>query len=87
MPYVLHRGPQEFPDGGYVETAWCEWDGRRFEARSPSSAVMELARRLVAAGAPDGPWRSVTPTGTPSMSGGSLHRLARLTVSERAGVA
>jgi hypothetical protein len=80
--YVLHRGPQGFPNGGYVETAWAEWGGQRFDARSRSSAVMELARCLVAAAAPDGPWRSVTAADTPSTFGPSLHRLARLTVEE-----
>jgi hypothetical protein len=82
--YSLHRSPQAFLDGdGYVESASCEWAGQHFEARSRSSAVMELARRLVAAGAPDGAWRSLTRDGLPSTSGPSLHRLSRLTVKEK----
>ncbi len=81
--YTLRRGETSFLDGGgYVETASCEWAGQRFEARSRSSAIMELARQLVAAGAPDGRWRSVTTEGEPSAYGPSLHRLARLTIKE-----
>lgn len=86
--YVLHYGAPEYMTdsarrrAGRLESAWAEWDDQRFEARSRSSASMKLARMLVAAGAPDGPWRTVTLAGTPSLSGPSLRRWAKLTISE-----
>jgi hypothetical protein len=81
--YTLRRGETSFLEGGgCVESVSCEWAGQRFEARSRSSAIMELARRLVAAGAPDAPWQSVTVDGEPSTYGPSLHRLAWLTIKE-----
>jgi len=91
MPtYILNHGPAEYVNEAgskratRIEVAFCVWDGRRFEARSSKSAIMKLARMLVGAGAPDAEWRSFTAAGTPSMSGPSIHRLAKLTVSEPA---
>jgi hypothetical protein len=38
---------------------------------------------LAAAGVPDQPWQSFTATGTPTLRGRSLHRLAALTVKAK----
>jgi hypothetical protein len=51
-----------------------------FVARSQSSCEAKLARMLVSVGVPDQPWQSFTASGTPSLRGRSLHRLAGLTV-------
>ena len=87
--YVLRHGPtrlvSEIPGrrkANRIESAWCEWNGQRFEVRSGHGALCQLARALVAAVPPDGAWCSVTMAGTPSLSGPSLFGLARLTVSE-----
>lgn len=88
MAYVLHHAPADYrnAEGGgrasRIEVATAEWNGQRFQARSGTSGVMALARMLVAAGAPDGPWRALTVEGKPSTHGPSLHRLAELTISE-----
>lgn len=66
-----------------VDTAEMDWDGRPFRAESRHGASMALARRVVEAGAPDGPWEALAPqTGTRALYGPSLHRMARLTVEE-----
>ena len=44
--------------------------------------ITAVARLLVAAGVEDQPWRTITRTGTPSLSGKSVHRLARIIAVE-----
>ena len=61
--------------------ATCEWEGRTFRVLA-LSATTTLARALVAAGCPDQPWQAITPNGTKSLRGPSLHAWAKLTVAE-----
>ena len=61
------------------------WNGHTFTARSAHGASMAVARQLVVAGCPDQPWQAVSPAGQRLLHGGSLHRLARLAVSETDG--
>lgn len=49
---------------------------------SRDGATMALARRMVAAGAPDGPWQAIGPDRRARFYGRSLHRLALLTIAE-----
>jgi hypothetical protein len=63
----------------YVASA--EWNDLPYVAISQSEPSCKLARMLVAAGAPDGPWEA-TQDGTVVWRGRSLHRWAGLTVSE-----
>jgi hypothetical protein len=69
------------PDG--MAVAETTFAGQPFTAASRHGATMALARQLVAAGAPDGPWRVVGDGGLVRFFGQSLHRLATLTVTER----
>jgi hypothetical protein len=61
------------------------WDGTTYTARTSHGAAMAVARTLMAAGCPDQPWQAVSPDGERLLHGGSLHRLANLTVSEADG--
>jgi hypothetical protein len=52
-------------------------------AISRNGAEMELARMLIAAGHPDGPWEAAdAKTCRKRLYGGSIARLAQLTISE-----
>lgn len=65
------------------EYAQADWDGHSYIASSRAGAVFAVARLLVAAGCPDGPWR------VPSkLEGPSLHKIARLAIedSPRGGI-
>lgn len=62
--------------------AW--WGPRLFQTQSVNGATMRLARLLVAAGCPDQPWQAVGDDGQRRRHGGSLHRLAKLTLAESA---
>lgn len=68
------------PDG--TDLAECHWSGQTFRAEGRTGVEMALARKLVAAGAPDGRWASFWPSGLPSMRGPSIARLATLAVAE-----
>jgi hypothetical protein len=70
-----------------IDECRCVWDYREWYARLGAGAPMELARMLVEAGCPDQPWETRTRTGTRSLFGPSLQRLARLTLErERGGI-
>ena len=70
-------------DRAPYDVAQAHYRGRLWQASSRNGATMVLARDLVAAGVPDGPWRAVDRDGRSCFGGGSLHRLAGLTVKER----
>lgn len=67
--------------GEWADQASTTWNGRKFETRSARGASCELARELIAAGAPDGPWQCINEGGRRTIFGPSLHRLAKLTIT------
>jgi len=69
-------------DGKDVASA--VWEGRGFMAVSRNGATMKLARRLVEAGCPDGPWQACGAEGV-RFHGPSLHGLAKWTIWEGDG--
>jgi hypothetical protein len=62
------------------------WNGARYEGRTTRSygrsALCNAARELIDAGCPDDAWQMVGPEGDRRLFGGSVHRLAKLTVGE-----
>ncbi|HUN01061.1 MAG TPA: hypothetical protein PLI96_11340 [Halothiobacillus sp.] len=66
---------------GEFFTATTSYAGRSLTARTQGAPVMELARVLVAAGCPEGPWQAERSEQI-TMTGASIHRLAKLAVSE-----
>jgi hypothetical protein len=77
--HISHIPAQGTSDPWEVATAVV--DGRKFVARSQSfSCEVKLARMLVAAGVPDQSWQSYTATGTASLRGRSLVRLAGVAI-------
>jgi hypothetical protein len=62
-----------------VDTAEAEWCGQHYRANATNGATMKLARTLVSARAPDGPWQAER-GGRVALAGPSLHRLACTTV-------
>ena len=77
-PVTLHLSQRS--DG--MEAATATWCGREYRATSRNGAALALARDLMAAGLPDGPWQAVGADGRVRLHGPSLHRLAALTVSD-----
>ncbi len=75
MTVLVTMGLLQRPDG--ADVARCG----EHVAVSRHGATMALARALVAAGVPDGPWQAER-NGVPVLRGPSLHRLAGLTVIE-----
>jgi hypothetical protein len=71
-------------DGSIHELASASFQGRTYEARGRHGAACAVARLLVEAGCPDGPWQTGGRQGTVGLSGRSLHKLARLMVREDA---
>jgi hypothetical protein len=69
-------------DGEIHDLATASFGGRTYEARGRHGSACAVARLLVEAGCPDGPWQTVKRDGMVCLSGKSLHRLARLTVEE-----
>ena len=63
------------------DTATTTLDGVLYTAQSAHGASMALARQLVAAGCPDQPWECRNAAHQRTLYGGSLHKLATLTVS------
>lgn len=70
--------------GKVWDQAEADFDGRHYtcDNQRGGSATMNLARMLVAAGAPDGQWQARGKTGRLRFLGPSLHRWAKLTISE-----
>lgn len=64
-----------------MDIAGATFGGVDHEARSRNGATMALARKMVAAGAPDDRWRALR-NGVTVMFGPSLHRLAMLTIAD-----
>lgn len=77
MPKVLISVvPIAYPDGRRIDHAEATWGGRVFAAQGQTNALIELARLLVDAGAPEATrWNAVYPGGRVT-SGRSLHVLA-----------
>ncbi len=65
-----------------ADTAEANYAGQHFQAVSRNGVTMALARQLVAAGVPDGPWQARGIDGRERFTGRSLHRLAGLTVHD-----
>lgn len=65
-------------------TTWTDGRGRDHAqcGTQTANSAAGLARLLVAGGTPDGPWRTVTRTGTISLSGRSLFALAAVQAVE-----
>jgi hypothetical protein len=78
---ISHIPAKDTSDPWEVATAVV--DGRKFVTRPQASCEAKLASMLGAAGVPDQPWQSFTATGTPSLRGRSLHRLAGPTVKAK----
>lgn len=79
---TLHPAEQARPQSsGEFFTATARWSDREFSARTQGGVTMALARKLVAAHCPDGPWRAKR-DGVTVLFGQSLHRLAMLAVSD-----
>jgi hypothetical protein len=75
---IIRGGPQTG-----IEVAECEWNGRRFEARSRHGATYDICRQLVAAGAPDMPMHVYRlSVGEHQYTFRSIHGVARFTVQE-----
>ena len=53
---VIQFAPTRYTSAGAIEAAWCEVDGKRFEAESGTGAVHALCRALRDAGIPDQEW-------------------------------
>lgn len=70
---------------GTFDTAAATVDGHFYRSRSRVSAVCDVARLLVAGGVPDGPWEAYAITGTLSLVGRSIHRMAELTIKDSGG--
>jgi hypothetical protein len=70
------------PAKGSKWVAFCEWDGRRFEARSRNGAVYALCRELVAAGCPDQSMRVVNAEGRVQLTIRSIRAGAGRTIKE-----
>ena len=68
--------------GNGIDVAEATYRGQTYRASSRHGCTMVLARQLVAAGAPDGPWRAIGPDGRTWFTGRSLHRLAALTIED-----
>jgi hypothetical protein len=77
LPIVIVKAGERA--GADVATA--VFAGSTYMATSRSGAACAIARQLVKAGCPDGPWQVVDQQGMVCLSGKSLHRLARLMVS------
>ena len=75
-PVAVQRGTRQ------RDEATCFWNGKAHRVVSGSGAAMKLARLLVREGCPDQPWGTRTSTGTRSLFGPSLYRLAKLRVEE-----
>ena len=82
MTYVF-RMRQTCDRRGAIDHVECEWGGQTFKASSTHGAIMAVARCLVSASAPDGPWEGVdSRTGRKRLYGRSVHALAGLTLTE-----
>ena len=66
-----------------IDVATTHWDGRTFGHACYVDAVASLARQLVQAGAPDGPWELMAPSSKPRFYGLSLHLLAKGAAHQR----
>jgi hypothetical protein len=64
-----------------THNAQCVWNGQTYHASSRGSIVASMARTLIKAGHPDAPWQ-LTRDGEVVLMGGSLHRVAGLTITE-----
>jgi hypothetical protein len=69
------------PHPAGMDHARAEWAGRVYTAAGRNGIVPAMARELVAAGCPDGPWRAAR-DGLVVMTGPSLAGVAELTVSD-----
>lgn len=69
----------------YPDRATTTWNGKEYVRIDTHGAIFALARQLLSDGCPDQPWETYTETGTPSLSGPSLHRLAKLHIREDDG--
>lgn len=82
MLYTMTTREAFRPGGAAFNIATAEAGGKTYEAKSRNGATMRLARQMVQDGLPDGAWQVVNEQGRVRYSGGSLYRLAKLTVHE-----
>jgi hypothetical protein len=61
-----------------IDVSVAQWNGQTFSVASAAGTTQALARKLIEAGAPDGPWEAVGQNWPRRFGGPSLYRLARL---------
>lgn len=84
MTYVMQVQEHHARGAGYTgaDRATIVVGGETLSATTTTGAIMQLARKVVASGHPDGPWEARGSDGALRLHGPSIQRLARWTVSE-----